>query len=319
VATETTRTLPIAWALLLTALLLGPGAAPAGADVPELLGYQGILSLPGGKAPEDGSYELRFEILDGTSSPVFTEQLPVEVRSGFYGVLLGGQSATPLSSVFDGSARSMRVTIVSSAPEPWISDVTLVPDQTIAAVPYALAAKTAAEYDPAAVQPVPAGAIVLWDQPTGCDDVARACPCGWAEAGEFQDRMVRGADTTSRWEDLANAPGQSLGTTSEVGPFGDQLSEAEAPRHVHGTDPAGSAGHTRTVPPFDALTGNSSGSKQWMDRGSVEVGNPAGRTRVIVSSLYTGEGKHSHVTDAAGGGAAHRHPSIRVLFCRKEG
>jgi len=284
-----------------TALLLGPAVA---ADVPEILSYQGVLTLPSGSMARDGTYTLSFKILDDQDVVKYQETLDVELRSGLYSVLLGGQGGVPLSQVFGEAPRYMEVRVVSGA-EPGILDADL-PRQMVAPVPYALRAERAEL--PVGGDPVPAGAIILWDQPTGCDGTARTCPCGWSEAVEFGGMMVRGADTTQRWGEIPDDPGVSSGSPSAQGAYGDVLTAAEAPEHSH--EATGVGDHSHSLPPYQ---GYGSGSNQ--------VGNTTPRhyNRTSMNDVVTGEGgSHQHTTASSGGGGAHYHPSRRVLFCRKD-
>ena len=79
----------IAFYLLLAACL----AAPAAAQTPPFLSYQGVLADASGTAVPDNTYSITFRIYDvgGTGgSPLWTETNNVVVSKGTFSVLLGG-------------------------------------------------------------------------------------------------------------------------------------------------------------------------------------------------------------------------------------
>lgn len=297
----------VVWVALWAAASL---AAPASAEVPDLMSYQGVLTLPTGRSPEDGTYNLQFRIVDDLAGEHFLEALDVELRGGLYGVLLGGSGSTALSSAFAAGPRFLEIKILSAPPsEQGLVDAVL-DLQPISPVPFALtAAQAEATLDPP--DPVPTGMMILWDQPTGCGDVADICPCGWAEATEFRGRTARGADTEERWADLPDDPGVTMGAPTDTGMYGDTLSAAETPAHAHSSQ-AETALHSHSVtmdarlysePFFSGDRQINSDSKGWAD---------------VVTKASAPDGEHTHDTAATGGGAAHVHAARRVLFCRKQ-
>jgi hypothetical protein len=110
-------------------------SAPAWAQAPNLLNYQGVLKNSGG-TPQTGTFSLMFRLYDAASGGtlLWTETQPsVSVTNGLFSVLLG--SVTALSpSNFSGSNRWLGVT-VGADPE-------MMPRQQIASVAYALATPT---------------------------------------------------------------------------------------------------------------------------------------------------------------------------------
>lgn len=129
----------------------------AHAQAPELLGYQGVLTLSNGTVVPDGAYAIRFSVWDAASlgNASFEQTLQVLVKDGLYNVLLSNQSGWSLATAFGGSPRYMEVAITavptgSSLTPP----ITLTPRQQIASVPYALSTRSpAAESPPAWTSP----------------------------------------------------------------------------------------------------------------------------------------------------------------------
>ena len=278
-------------------------AWPARADVPELMSYQGVLTLPNGWNPQDGAYSLRFRILDDQEAVHYEETLTVIVRAGLYGVLLGGSGSTTLSSAFADHPRFLEVEILSGA-EPGITNVVLEPRQRISPVPFALTAKRAeATVGPA--ESIPTNMIVLWDQPTGCGGVPDQCPCGWSEATEFRGRTARGADTAERWPDLPDDPGVTKGAPQDAGKFGNALTAAEAPEHSHVSAAAGAHNNhslNLDVPLGGTVAVDFQISGEW-GTDSLEASGPGG--------------DHTHTATDSGGGAPHAHAARRTFFCRR--
>lgn len=283
-------------------------AVPAsGGDVPPILSYQGVLTLADGTAIDDGSYVLELSVVDGQDVVQHQEQLTVSLQDSLYSVLLGGQAGSSLADAFDDAPRFLDVTILSG-PEPGIAG-TAMPRQTMAPVPFALRAALADEPTESS-QGVPTGALVLWDQATGCGGVTRECPCGWSEAGEFQGLMVRGADLAMRWDDLPDIAGTSSGSPSAVGMYGDFLSANEMPSHDH--EATGIGDHSHSYPNYD---GYSPGQGNAYVNSTTEADSygSAGWSVTLDAA-----GNHGHTTAGVGNGDPHRHPSVRVLFCRKD-
>jgi len=285
-------------------------AGAAGATVPELLSYQGVLTYEAtGKVAPDGDYVLTFRVWDDLlagSMKMEEANLPVRVRNGLYSVLLGGASSTPLSEVFAETPRYMQV-VIESGPA-GISGLAVPPRQLIASVPYALLAREADTVSTGGAPEVPVGALILWDQATGCSGAARACPCGYSEAVEFQGMMIRGADSTERFADVPDDPGVSSGAPGGSGKYGDVLTAVETPAHTHEVDDAGAHVHTfgaNSLFGNDALTLATASTYKSRSVDGVVTGAPSG--------TY-----HTHTVDPTGGSGAHRHPSRTALFCRKD-
>jgi hypothetical protein len=136
-------------------LLLAAGLAallvtlPAAAGAPSTLSYQGVLTDENGVVVPDGPYTLRFEVFTAVDdlTPVFSQDLGVEVTHGLYNVILSGSSGsipTDLAIAFDDAnqGRYMQVTILSGG---GLDGTVLSPRQEIASVPYALTALSLAE------------------------------------------------------------------------------------------------------------------------------------------------------------------------------
>jgi len=136
--------------LALTVALLR--AMPAYAAPPELLSYQGVLTLSDGTVVPDGAYTLRFGVYD-TATPegrkAFEQSLDVQVRDGLYNVILSNQGGWSLATAFEGSPRYMEVAITSAPAGSGLTPpITLAPRQQVASVPYALAAGNSVEASP---------------------------------------------------------------------------------------------------------------------------------------------------------------------------
>lgn len=87
--------------LAFVALVAVCAAAPAAAEPPRLVSYQGVLADMGGVAVEDGVYEMTFRLWDAESggTQLWSETQMVPVGKGIFSVLLG--DVTPLELPFD--------------------------------------------------------------------------------------------------------------------------------------------------------------------------------------------------------------------------
>ncbi len=86
----------------LSVLVLVLFAAPAPAQSPSTMSYQGVLTMPGGTLVPDGDYAISFRLFDVAvaGAPLWSESYAtVSVKSGVFSVLLG--STTPLAITFD--------------------------------------------------------------------------------------------------------------------------------------------------------------------------------------------------------------------------
>jgi len=117
------------------ALVLQALAAPAEAQVPRLLGYQGRLLRADGTAAT-GTASVTFTVFDGESggTPLWTETQTMGLSDGYYSTFLG-LVALPPDSLFDGGARWLEIRVGSE---------TLAPRQQIGTVSYALTARNVA-------------------------------------------------------------------------------------------------------------------------------------------------------------------------------
>ncbi len=139
----------------------------------------------------------------------------------------------------------------------------------------------------AAPASLPANSIILWD-------ASDTCPAGFAEATEFRNLTVRGADRISTNGDIPDSAGVTctsgiLGSGCSAGGgagnYDDVLQIGEAPAHTHG------------IPTNLDSTPNNDGLK------------------VPRSNLTTNA--TSIPSDANGLDQHHLHPLRTVLFCRK--
>jgi hypothetical protein len=134
-------TIRIAAGLAGLALAAALAAAPARALAPEQMSYQGVLVQNNGIAVPNGVYDLRFRLYDHATAGtiVFEQTLATQVTSGLYNVILSNNGGYDLGDVVAGNSQLfMQVTILASPPAV-PSDVTLLPRQQLASVPYALA------------------------------------------------------------------------------------------------------------------------------------------------------------------------------------
>lgn len=120
-------------------LLVVPFAPLVWAQVPQMIHYQGRLTVDGINV--DGVGEFRFALVDGTGAKTYwscgVDAVQVPVSKGLYAVLLGGAGMEPIeSSVFTNSDVRLRV---------WFKDEQLEPDQRIASVGYSLMAAAVAD------------------------------------------------------------------------------------------------------------------------------------------------------------------------------
>lgn len=127
--------------LLAIAAAFAFGGRPARAIAPELMSYQGVLVQNNGIAVPDGVYDLRFRLFDQqTAGTVLFEQtLSAQVVHGLYNVILSSNGSYDLGDVVTQNAQLfMEVTVKANPGLGVPSDVTLLPRQQLASVPYAL-------------------------------------------------------------------------------------------------------------------------------------------------------------------------------------
>ncbi len=127
--------------LMAIAAAVAFGGRPARAIAPELMSYQGVLVQNNGIAVPDGVYDLRFRLLDQqTAGTVLFEQtLSAQVVHGLYNVILSSNGSYDLGDVVTQNAQLFMEVMVTANPGLGVaSDVTLLPRQQLASVPYAL-------------------------------------------------------------------------------------------------------------------------------------------------------------------------------------
>jgi len=137
---------------LLLGIALMFGEQNALAEAPELLSYQGVLTLANGTVVPDGLYGLRFTVYNAPSSGSiqFQQTLQVMITDGLYNVMLSNQNGQSLETAFAGSPRYMEVAITAVPVGSGITPgLVLAPRQEIASVPYALVARSAPATAPA--------------------------------------------------------------------------------------------------------------------------------------------------------------------------
>lgn len=294
---------------LLLGLLLCADATRA--QVPDELTIQGMLFRPDGTVAPSGPYDFTVRIFKEPKPPgsplVEIPVTGVQVTRGLYNITISGGS-TPLADHLVAGGRFLELEI-DAAPESGLVGMVLAPRQPLASVPYTFAAARAQ----AATSPTPAvplGAILLWDQATGCNGEPRACPCGYDAAGEFAGRPVRGADGAGLLPDVPDDPGVSSGEPGGSGRFGDRLTTHETPSHGHAS--VSDATHQHQVSESDAIyvpDANGGGSD------ALAADDP----KVLYTDVYVqalDAPGHNHRVENAGGGA-HHHSFRSVFFCRR--
>lgn len=104
-------------------------ASVAGAAVPQLINFQGVLNTPGGSPVPDANYSVTFSIYDTPTggTALWTENQSVSTTDGVFSVLLGSVTTFP-DSTFEGSDRYLGVSV---QPDP-----EMLPRQKLASVAY---------------------------------------------------------------------------------------------------------------------------------------------------------------------------------------
>lgn len=256
------RTGPARWAAV-AAVVGVTWAPPAAAEVPANLSYQGILTVEG-VVVADGQYNLRFQVYDdpdpGEGSLRF-EQLKaaVEIQDGLYNVILStttpGAMPGDLKLAFQGSTGLlyMQVTVESDS-NTVLSVPVALPRQEIASVPFALFAghaERATSVVGTPPDPIPSGAILLFDGAT-------TCPPGFSEVQALRRRFPIGADLDGTDSFVPNSPGQIGGADGPNWTAGGDLwttgfssTDGENTTDTTEADNVSSRRHTHTfVPPF---------------------------------------------------------------------
>lgn len=126
--------------VLVVAAALAFGDRPARAIAPELLSYQGVLLQNDGIAVPDGVYDLRFRLFDQQTggTHLFEQTLSAQVVHGLYNVILSSNGGYDLAGVVTQNSQLFIEVTVKAKPPGVPSDVTLLPRQQLASVPYAL-------------------------------------------------------------------------------------------------------------------------------------------------------------------------------------
>lgn len=290
---------------------------PALSAVPDSFGVQGILTTPTGDLAPTGLYDLRFSVYaaPGGGQALYVHTATgLSVRRGLYNVILPGDGNTPLYEVFSAPPRFLQVEIITSVPDPSLNGMPPGPRQHLGSVASAFLAARAQASTDAPSPLLPHGAMILWDQPTGCNGGANLCPCGYDEAGEFRGRTIRGADLGGASSDLPSQPGISAGSVgagaTAPGEISDQLEPTHLPVHAHGGG-SNQGSHThrfRTI-----------GATQYLfDPGGNDLNNGSThRFDTVTNANTTLHPDHNHTVNNAGSDGPHYHPFRSVLFCRR--
>jgi hypothetical protein len=166
--------------------------------------------------------------------------------------------------------------------------VAMSPLNDIASVPFSLTAARAVELASPAPNPLPTGAIILWQE-------TNTCPAGFIEIPEFRGLTVRGADLGSLRAGIPNGVGVSCDGDGAIGagcgdgvdatPYNDKLEVAELAKHRH------------------TLTDNSGAGDQ---DDSFDSGGDTTTPNETVNTNYVGND------------VAHYHPFRTVIFCKRQ-
>lgn len=229
-------------------LLLALGTAPAAADPPEVLRFQGTIDSLAGNPVQDGSYDMQAAVYDVPSGgqPIWTSPLvPTQVTGQAYSLVLTPAVAGELADAFSEGPRYLEVTVLDG-PGVTVSE-TLLPREEIGSVPFALNAASAPG--------VPVGGIILWDQITGCDDVADACPCGFEEVTQLRARFPVGVDLDSTSGTVSDSLGGAVNGSLQGGQETHSHGSKEAGEDMGSSDSTTVArpSNKNHVPPFHAV------------------------------------------------------------------
>ncbi len=118
------------------------------AEAPDLLSYQGVLTLDNGMVVTDGTYSITFRVHATPAGGValYSKMLSVGVRNGLYNVILSEPDAgIPLTEIFTGGTNFYMEVELTGGPgdDGIIYPLVFAPRQQIASVPYAMAAGNA--------------------------------------------------------------------------------------------------------------------------------------------------------------------------------
>lgn len=261
----------------------------------EMIRFHGVVTQLNGLTPADGTYSFRLEIFNVATggTALISRVVSAPIIGKTYTVELTPQSQGELLSALGDGPRFLQTTVVSG-PSGAINQV-LQPRHEIASVPFAISAGNQ----------IPAGAIILWDQATGCNGAALACPCGFLRAVEFDGVLVRGA---------ATAPGGAIPPTPGVKCPGGASCTAAADHYDDDLEVAELATHGHPTMVY------TSGANSWSSNGP--GGFPTGTNSNDSTAFPANAGapgmENGMQIGGEGGGQPHYHPFRTVLFCRRQ-
>jgi len=168
--------------LIALAVGFGTGTEPARAAAPELLSYQGVLTQNNGVAVANGVYSLRFRLYSQQTAgmPLFEQTLSTQVTHGLYNVILSNHASYDLGDIVNQNPQLfMEVTVKANLGLGVPTDLTLLPRQQLASVPYSLSNTPSATMQAAAVKratvlTVPSGGS--WQTLTGLEGLSLSVP-----------------------------------------------------------------------------------------------------------------------------------------------
>jgi hypothetical protein len=130
-------------------------ALQSGGSIPNWINYQGRLTKPSGAVVDDGSYSVNFKLVNGANAVVWEDTKDVAVKQGVFSTRLGYPGGLPIASI--NGAMRLRVTV----------GTTVLPDQELGAVAFALMAQTVPDgaISEAKLAPglaIPLGGVIAW-------------------------------------------------------------------------------------------------------------------------------------------------------------
>ena len=150
------------------------------AQVPNLISYQGLMTLPSGAPVANGAYDIKFELFDvpSSGSALWSEtQSGISVHSGTFTVSLG--SVSPLPGIF-GQPVYIQVTALAG---PSVSSQTVFARTLLTSTPYSLSLRL--PYSGTSSQPASTPAFIVSNSGAGTGIAGIHDSIGGADPGLF--------------------------------------------------------------------------------------------------------------------------------------
>jgi len=112
-------------------------------EVPQKISFQGKLMY--GEDEVNGEKNIRFEIINGEGSTLWTDMITADIDEGIYSVTLGDDqdNLIPVESFDDNASLELRITIIEDNGD----EIVLDPDTEILTSPYAFKSESSAKLD----------------------------------------------------------------------------------------------------------------------------------------------------------------------------